>query len=180
MALLLFLVMTVYHFGEGDTQSSGKLDWVQMIARGGSFLVTIHSNHAEVVEIFTLIVGGDSETSVANVMLACVAMQAVYAIALVSLLVRLFTSLHLLSARNLLIEVVTLNLLYFFAPPLLAFAVYFNLYHSQRHVVRVMRMRTWQVSFSATLLVNRVYTAVYGDPGSMVLGQSHRCTECLE
>merc|ERR1711871_873498 len=161
LALTAFLVMTVYHFGEGDTHSNPKsLGLVEMVARGGSFLVTIRSNHAEVVEIFTLIVGGNSEQSIANVMNACTIMQGCYVVALVSVVTHLVSNLQLASARNLLLEIVSINLMYYVAPPLLAFAVYFNLYHSQRHVLRVMKMSTWRASGRDTLLVGAVFTVL--------------------
>jgi len=47
-ALFAFLLLTVYHFGEGDAQSNPHaLGWVEIVARGGSFLVTIHAHHAK-------------------------------------------------------------------------------------------------------------------------------------
>jgi len=159
LALLLFMVMTVQHFGEGDAQSNPKsLGWIEIVARGGSFLVAIYSNHAEVVDIFTLIVGGSSEAAVGHVMAACVMMQVGYAVCTTYFLVHLLTSLHLGSSQRLLLEVAALNAMYYTAPPLLAFMVYFNVYHCQRHMVRVMGMNTWQASSRVTMIVGVVVT----------------------
>jgi len=156
VALFLFLVMTVYHFGEGDAQSNPKsFGLIEMVARGGTFLVTIHSNHNQVVEIFTLIVGGSSVT---NVMAACTIMQVGYAICTCLFIVHLLSVLHSSSAQLLLLELVALNVMYYVAPPLLAFAVYFNLYHSQRHVVRVMQMNSWRASNRLSLMVATTFT----------------------
>merc|ERR1711907_118390 len=110
---------------------------------------------------FTLIVGGNSEAAIATVLAACTVMQMGYAVALVAFVVQLLSQLHMASARRLLLEVVAVNLLYYVAPPLLAFTIYFNLYHSQRHVVRVMQMRTWQASFRDTLVVGVAFTMLF-------------------
>ena len=167
LALLLFIVMTVQHFGEGDTQSNPRsFGWAEVVARGGTFLVTIHSNHAEVVDIFTLIVGGTSEAAVSNVMAACTVMQIGYAVCTVYLLVHLSTFLHLQSAQQLLLEVAVLNFMYYAAPPLLAFMVYFNIYHSQRHLTRVMGMNTWQASSRVTVMVGMSVTLL----ATLILG----------
>jgi len=167
LALLVFIVMTVHHFGEGDTQSHSKsLGWIEIVARGGTFLVTVYSNHTEVVELFTLIVSGSSEAAVSNVMVACAVMQAGYAICTIYLLVHLLSSLHLESAQQLLLEIIALNFMYYAAPPLLAFMIYFNIYHSQRHLVRVMRMNTWRASSRVTLCVGLAFTLL----ATLILG----------
>jgi len=85
-------------------------------------------------------------------------MQLVYVACLVKLVVHLLSLIHLASSRRLLLEVVVLNAMYMLAPPLLAFAIYFNLYHSQRHVVRVMRMSTWKASPGCTGAVVVIFT----------------------
>merc|ERR1711924_538311 len=104
--------------------------------------------------------GGTSEASIANVLNACTAMQVGYAVCLAYVVVHLLCQLHLASAQRLLLEMVVINLMYYAAPPLLAFAIYFNLYHSQRHVVRVMRMRTWQASGRMTIAVGAIFTVL--------------------
>merc|ERR1711990_954897 len=108
----------------------------------------------------TLIVGGSTEASIANVMAACTVMQCVYCMCTFSFLVHLISSAQMGSSRSLLLELLALNLMYYMAPPLLAFAVYFNLYHSQRHVVRVMQMGTWRASNRLSLMVAITFTVL--------------------
>merc|ERR1711966_457824 len=153
--------MTIYHFGEGDEQSNPwSLGWQEIVARGGTFLVTIYAHEAEVAGIFTHIVAGKSVDAVANVMRACTVMQLVYVVCIVNMVVKLLFSLQLPSARKLLLEILTLNLMYYFASPLMAFTVYFNLYHSQRHVERVSQMSTWTVKLQLMRRVEVVFTCL--------------------
>ena len=129
VALILFLIISILHFGIGDSQS-GK--WVtrttQTIAHGGLVVVGISILHrSEVEPIFVHLVGNETELlwqflDMASFgLIAILIMYLVQAFLLPSLRIRFF-------------ELVGLGLAYYFLPPLVGFALYFCAVHSVRHL----------------------------------------------
>tara|TARA_B100000780_G_scaffold149312_1_gene104365 strand:+ start:532 stop:1380 length:849 start_codon:yes stop_codon:yes gene_type:complete len=129
IALILFLIISVFHFGIGDSQS-GKwlMRTTQIIAHGGLVVVGISILHRSEVElIFIHLVG--SETALlwqfldmaSFGLIAILIMYLVQAFLLPSIRIRFF-------------ELVGLGFAYYFLPPLVGFALYFCAVHSVRHL----------------------------------------------
>ena len=127
LSFILFLAISIYHFGRGDASANpfGQIT-VESIARGGVVIGGISQVHrSEVNDVFQTLVGIDTTgvwlflDAVVVVSLVCIAE------------VLLFKDRSERAAFA--IELIALFLLFLVAPPLLGFAVYFCFVHSYRH-----------------------------------------------
>ncbi len=154
-SLVLFFIVSVLHFGEGDASVlqrdsvaaggpwlSRMLFIVEVISRGGLILLPIQAHPAAVTHVFSVMVGGADLSG---------------ALAVFRLLGRLHwpifllcACIHLARARRTehvlaFVELVVLAVLFWVGPPLVSFALYFVLFHSTRHLIRLnSRVRTEQ------------------------------------
>eukprot|EP01062_Namystynia_karyoxenos_P046348 TRINITY_DN34691_c0_g1_i3.p1 TRINITY_DN34691_c0_g1~~TRINITY_DN34691_c0_g1_i3.p1 ORF type:complete len:1239 (+),score=248.19 TRINITY_DN34691_c0_g1_i3:604-4320(+) len=139
LALFGFLLQSVWHFGEGDTCGAGGggvRSAAEIVARGGAFLSTVHSHPRETWRILLLLLGGD-ESGLLRVLAWLRGVHACQTVAWgVTVVARAFGS---RGDPLVLLELVTVRLLFHLTPPLVAFAVYFNMYHAPRHIARVWR-----------------------------------------
>ena len=150
-ALALFIVMSVAHFGEGDVATS---DWarsdsgvaargrfwklrggfLEMFARGGAFLVAVEAFPMEVRHIF-IDMAGEHEVATVMGLLHNLSTCHAWATAVVGL--AHLAHIHEDHSMLVAIELAVVNTLYRWCPPLVAFAIYFNFFHSLRHIMRV-------------------------------------------
>lgn len=151
LALGLFLVMSAAHFGEGDVEAAAASrprrgeaagarfallgGALEMFARGGAFLVATTAWPRQVELIFQYIAapGQQLDDLMALLALLRTAQSAAAAIVLAAHMARLHKTRSALAAA----EMVVVNALFYVCPPLLAFGVYFNVFHSLRHIIRV-------------------------------------------
>jgi len=129
IALILFLMISVVHFGIGDSQPGRWLArTTQTIAHGGLVVVGISILHrSEVEPIFVHLVG--SETALVWQFLNVASLGL-----MVVLIMYLAQAFVLQSIRIRFLELVGLGLIYYFLPPLAGFALYFCGVHSVRHL----------------------------------------------
>ena len=138
LSLALFLLISMVHFGLGDTESSSpgaghSLErWVQALAHGGLVVVAIPYFHqADVAAIFSILgaVPGMIWPILDAMAYAWLAVGAAYAL----------LAMRRRHLRFGLTEWVCLLVLMALMPPLAGFALYFCCVHTPRHVRRILR-----------------------------------------
>ena len=134
VALLLFLLISMVHFGIGDSQPGwwGQRS-LQALAHGGLVVVAISLLHRDEVEpIFAHLVLGD--TAVLWGVLSGAAYGLAAVVASYAALAYRYQSL-----RPRLAELAVLGVAYYVLPPLAGFALYFCVVHSMRHMAHIWR-----------------------------------------
>ena len=128
ISLILFLTISMLHFGAGDVKNGkGSLGFTEALAHGGLAIVGISQFHrSEVNEIFAYLTNQDT----AAVWLAV-------DILTVGVIVAIITCVFQASKNpkwaTTVLELLLLGIVYAIAPPLLGFAIYFCCVHSARH-----------------------------------------------
>ena len=127
VAFLIFLAISLFHFGRGDiVPRSKEHQVVEVLMRGGLVLAGISLFHrSESDAIFETLIGS-------NTALVWLFLQAVGVMTLVLVPLVIYTK-PTEERKSATIEVVALLLLFAIAPPLLGFAIYFCGIHSVRH-----------------------------------------------
>ena len=132
ISLMLFLLISMLHFGAGDARhGTGWLRTVEIIAHGGLVIVGISQlHHPEVDVIFGYLTGADTALvwQALDVMTVIVGLATVICIG---------QGLWYRRWRSTALELVALSVLFAMTPPLVGFAVYFCLVHSARHVAGI-------------------------------------------
>jgi len=132
ISLILFLIISMLHFGAGDVKNGqGSLGFTEALAHGGLAIVGISQFHrGEVNEIFAYLTNRDTAT----VWLAI-------DILTVGVIVAVFTCIVQASKNpkwaTTVLELLLLGIVYAIAPPLLGFAIYFCCVHSARHFRKI-------------------------------------------
>ena len=127
VGFLVFLAISMFHFGRGDIVPRAKEHQLaEVLMRGGLVLAGISLFHrSEVDSIFEVLIGSDTD-------IVWLFLQAIGVLTLVLIpYVILSKSKHERTAAS--VEVVGLLALFAIAPPLLGFAIYFCGVHSVRH-----------------------------------------------
>ena len=132
ISLILFLTISMLHFGAGDVKNGkGSLGFTEALAHGGLAIVGISQFHrSEVNEIFAYLTNQDT----AAVWLAV-------DILTVGVIVAIITCVFQASKNpkwaTTILELLLLGIVYWLAPPLLGFAIYFCCVHSARHFRKI-------------------------------------------
>ena len=132
ISLILFLTISMLHFGAGDVKNGkGSLGFTEALAHGGLAIVGISQFHrSEVNEIFAYLTNQDT----AAVWLAV-------DILTVGVIVAIITCVFQASKNpkwaTTILELLLLGIVYALAPPLLGFAIYFCCVHSARHFRKI-------------------------------------------
>ncbi len=127
VGFLVFLAISLFHFGRGDIVPRAKEHKVtEVLMRGGLVLAGISLFHrSEVDSIFEVLIG--SNTTVVWLFLQAIGVSTLVLIPYVILM----KSKQERTAAS--VEVISLLALFAIAPPLLGFAIYFCGVHSVRH-----------------------------------------------
>lgn len=127
IGFLVFLAISLFHFGRGDIVPRTKEHQVaEVMMRGGIVLAGISLFHrSEVDSIFEVLIGSD--TAIVWLFLQMVGVLTLILIPVVLL------SKPLQERKSTSIEIIGLIALFAIAPPLLGFAIYFCCIHSVRH-----------------------------------------------
>ena len=132
ISLILFLIISMLHFGAGDVKNGqGSLGFTEALAHGGLAIVGISQFHrGEVNEIFAYLTNQDTAT----VWLAIDILTVGVIVAVITCIVQ--------ASKNpkwatTVLELLLLGIIYAIAPPLLGFAIYFCCVHSARHFRKI-------------------------------------------
>lgn len=130
IALLVFLALTMFHFGRGDALVYGRAAVNLRALLHGGFIISVALVHeTEVSALFRLLTAQDAWPIMTTLRVA-------FLLWLIALGVSLIGNKITLSALG---EITALFALAFALPPLIAFAVYFCGVHSRRHFIRLAR-----------------------------------------
>jgi len=137
VALVLFLGTAVFHWGEGDREAfpTAAPWWLDVLGRGGIFFVCFWHRWAEVEVVLQLLVG--PQIDLTGAVMAIQLMEAAYLVAYMSCLG--FHMLRWKDPRSMLValELVVLYSAFCRLPALVALPLYYCVYHSTRHYIRV-------------------------------------------
>ena len=127
VGFLMFLAISMFHFGRGDIVPRAKEHMLaEVLMRGGLVLAGISLfHHSEVNSIFEVLIGSDTE-------IVWLFLQLVGVLTLV-LIPYVILSKSQQERASASFEVIGLLTLFAIAPPLLGFAIYFCGVHSVRH-----------------------------------------------
>ena len=132
ISLILFLTISMLHFGAGDVKNGkGSLGFTEALAHGGLAIVGISQFHrSEVNEIFAYLTNQDT----AAVWLAVDILTVGVIFAIITCVFQ--------ASKNpkwaaTILELLLLGIVYALAPPLLGFAIYFCCVHSARHFRKI-------------------------------------------
>ena len=134
-SLGVFLLISAVHFGVSDIRhimQLGKNHWLPVLAHGGLVAIAIPAFHTEeVVAIFAILVGDSGTQSLISIIEA--ALKPYLMIVTTYFLYSIRADEWRITAANL----VVLLLIAYWAAPLVSFAVYFCLWHSRSHTLRI-------------------------------------------
>ena len=153
-SLALFLLISAQHFGASDIADAGS-HWLPWIAHGGLVCIGIPNLQATAVEpIFALLVGSAS---------APLIMQALNWLSipwLISLIMYCgFAYRHPQYRRSLLSLLLLLSLVALL-PPLISFALYFCLWHSRSHTLRIWHSLEGNTERRRSFIETTVYSLI--------------------
>lgn len=133
VSLIVFLIISMLHFGAGDAKhGDGILRFAETLAHGGLAIVGISQFHrSEVDGIFTYLINQDTA-----VIWLAINVLTVGVIIAILVCVSQAVKDDKWSATS--FELVILGFVYWLAPPLLGFGIYFCLVHSARHFKRIL------------------------------------------
>ena len=128
LSLILFLTISMLHFGAGDVKNGdGALGFTEAVAHGGLAIVGISQFHrSEVNEIFSYLINQDTAVVWLVIDILTIAVIA----AIITCIVQAAKDPKWSST---VFELLLLGFVYAIAPPLLGFAIYFCCVHSARH-----------------------------------------------
>eukprot|EP01135_Chromosphaera_perkinsii_P001196 Nk52_evm7s161 gene=Nk52_evmTU7s161 len=147
MTFVLFLVVSVYHFGEGDVQSTSSFDLVEIAVRGGFICVGMYNNPGESAFLLKHALG-EPNIEPLHIILTNTLYHLHGFFLLLCISRRLF-----LSHANHFAAAIEMAVLYFvFAtlPCMLSFSIYFFGYHGLRHFARVSKCQPKAMSLKLT------------------------------
>ena len=132
ISLILFLTISMLHFGAGDVKNGkGSLGFTEALAHGGLAIVGISQFHrSEVNEIFAYLTNQDT----AAVWLAVDILTVGVILAIITCV---FQASKNPKWATTILELLLLGIVYALAPPLLGFAIYFCCVHSARHFRKI-------------------------------------------
>ncbi|MGB1403357.1 MAG: Brp/Blh family beta-carotene 15,15'-dioxygenase [Porticoccaceae bacterium] len=129
--LAAFLSLSALHFGASDIADIGS-DWLPWVAHGGLVCLAIPNfQPALVTPLFAVLIGTDNSVALFNGISALFAPW--LAIILTYWIYAYFHRQYRKSALNLLLLIILAYLL----PPLVSFSLYFCLWHSRGHIIRL-------------------------------------------
>ena len=167
VALILFLTISILHFGIGDAQSG---DWLtrttQILAHGGLVVVGISILHrAEVEPMFVHLIGSKTVLLWQFLDIASFCLLVV----LIAYFIQAFMQSEV---RIRFAELAGLGLAYYLLPPLVGFALYFCGVHSFRHLRYTwVKLRKQKYGVRTLVLLALCFTLVSWILGALVFWQ---------
>lgn len=151
--LTLFLIISVIHFGWGDTSvKSGLPFFVQVALHGGLPIFGIVYFHPdEVAPLFSILTYGEPHLALQLSQLAApilLSLGVLYAL----------LALQKPAMRRRFVELLIITPLLATLPPLVGFALYFCIIHTSRHMLRIWRLLTVTVAPKRLIMQASGYT----------------------
>ena len=159
VGFLVFLAISLFHFGRGDIVPRAKEHHlVEVLMRGGLVLAGISLFHrSEVNSIFEVLIGSNTE-------IVWLFLQAV-GVLTIGLIPYVILSKSQQERASASVEVIGLLALFAIAPPLLGFAIYFCGVHSVRHfkhMGKMLRSTLQQFQVTRTTVIFSLMTWAVG------------------
>ena len=159
VGFLIFLSISMFHFGRGDIVPRAKEHQLtEVLMRGGLVLAGISLFHrSEVDSIFEVLIGSNTE-----IVWLFLQVAGVLTIVLIPYVIHMKSHQERASAS---VEVIGLLALFAIAPPLLGFAIYFCGIHSVRHfkhMGRMLKSTLQQIQVTRTTVIFSLMTWAVG------------------
>lgn len=137
-SLIFFLGISALHFGSSDishiSSPSSRDAWLPLIAHGGLVVIGIPIlQSADVEPLFAILVGAENSLWLLN------QIDQLRLLWAASLFAYLIYSIYQPRWRKSLFSLAVLIVLAYLLPPLVSFALYFCLWHSRSHMLRIWR-----------------------------------------
>ena len=165
ISFIIFLGISMYHFGKGDVNTDGEEPSVtESLARGGVVIGGISQFHrVDADEIFQVLIGSNTEL-VWLFLNSVVPMTLIFAILS---MVNKSTG----ERGSLLAEIAGLALIFSILPPLVGFAIYFCLIHSIRHFASMRAMLSDTITKLQITKTTILFSAISWAAGLIILAQ---------
>ncbi|MBJ64590.1 MAG: hypothetical protein CMB55_07350 [Euryarchaeota archaeon] len=165
ISFIIFLGISMYHFGKGDVNTDGEEPSVtESLARGGVVIGGISQFHrVDADEIFQVLIGSNTEL-VWLFLNSVVPMTLIFAILS---MVNKTTG----ERGSLLAEIAGLALIFSILPPLVGFAIYFCLIHSIRHFASMRAMLSDTITKLQITKTTILFSAISWAAGLIILAQ---------
>ena len=157
-SLIVFLIISVIHFGLGDTAHSSIINIskltkiVQILSHGGAIIsITSLSNYGEVNIIFSILAFGST-------WLVWIVIKILFFVTALTMLTYFIMSIKMPELRRKFVELTALSVAFYMFPPLVSFSLYFCFIHTFRHVRSVwtflLNKSSYKYVFSTVLLLS--------------------------
>ena len=165
ISFVIFLAISMFHFGKGDVNDSNKqFTAIESLARGGLVIAGISQFHAaDADSIFVALVGSDTE-------LVWLFLDAALAITIACCGITLATKKGEERGRFF-GEIAGLTLIFGILPPLVGFSIYFCLIHSMRHFATMKAMLADTISKLQITRTTVLFSAMCWAVGLIILAQ---------
>lgn len=165
ISFIIFLAISMFHFGKGDVNDSNKqFTAIESLARGGLVIAGISQFHtADADSIFVALVGSDTE-------LVWLFLDAALAVTIACCGITLATKKGEERGRFF-GEIAGLTLIFGILPPLVGFSIYFCLIHSMRHFATMRAMLADTISKLQITRTTVLFSAMCWAVGLIILAQ---------
>ena len=165
ISFIIFLAISMFHFGKGDVNDSNKQFMaIESLARGGLVIAGISQFHAaDADSIFVALVGLDTE-------LVWLFLDAALAVTIACCGITLAAKKGEERGRFF-GEIAGLTLIFGILPPLVGFSIYFCLIHSMRHFATMRAMLADTISKLQITRTTVLFSAMCWAVGLIILAQ---------
>ena len=165
LIFIVFLAISMFHFGKGDISSADKqFTSIESVARGGLVIAGISQFHAtEADSIFQVLVGLDTE-------LVWLFLDAALAVTIVCCGMTMITKKGQ-ERGKFFGEITGLTLVFGILPPLVGFSIYFCLIHSIRHFASMRAMLSDTITKLQITKTTILFSAISWAAGLIILAQ---------
>jgi len=165
ISFIIFLGISMYHFGKGDVNTDGEEPSVtESLARGGVVIGGISQFHrVDADEIFQVLIGSNTE-------LVWLFLNSVVPMTLIFAILSMVNK-NIGERGSFLAEIAGLALIFSILPPLVGFAIYFCLIHSIRHFASMRAMLSDTITKLQITKTTILFSAISWAAGLIILAQ---------
>ena len=165
ISFIIFLGISMYHFGKGDVNTDGEEPSVtESLARGGVVIGGISQFHrVDADEIFQVLIGSNTE-------LVWLFLNSVVPMTIIFAILSMVNK-NTGERGSFLGEITGLALIFSILPPLVGFAIYFCLIHSIRHFASMRAMLSDTITKLQITKTTILFSAISWAAGLIILAQ---------